>query len=129
MPYHDAFYKDIIAKEGANVYASWKGSVVGAVCSQVQDLADGQRQLYILTLAVLAPFRGRGIGTQLIESVLEYCKQHRISKVALHVQTSNTDAIQFYTSKFKFIQGELVENYYRRIDPPHCYLLYKNLDE
>ena len=51
-----------------------------------------------------------------------------ISEIALHVQTSNRDAIRFYTDKFGFVQGELVENYYsRRIDPPHCYLLYKKI--
>ena len=34
--------------------------------------------------------------------------------------------VNFY-KKFGFVQGEMVENYYKRIDPPHCYLLYKKL--
>jgi ribosomal protein S18 acetylase RimI-like enzyme len=45
----------------------------------------------------------------------------------LHVQTSNTDAMKFYGEKFGFERGELVENYYKRIDPPHCYVLRKKL--
>ena len=37
------------------------------------------------------------------------------------MQTSNTDAISFYT-KHGFEQGEMLENYYKRIVPPHCLL-------
>jgi N-alpha-acetyltransferase 50 len=100
-----------------------------------------------MTLAVLAAYRGRGIGSDLLQSVLDYCAQQQqqqqrgstlrdgaveaspIVEIALHVHISNNDAIRFYTEKFGFVRGELVENYYRRIDPPHCYLLYKKLDQ
>jgi N-alpha-acetyltransferase 50 len=105
----------------------------------------GKHRLYIMTLAVLAAYRGRGIGAQLIQSVLDYCDSindgsptddklkhdpilpKRVDEIALHVQISNEDAIRFYTSKFGFEKGEMVENYYRRIDPPHCYILSKKL--
>lgn len=94
----------------------------------------GRYRLYIMTLGVLAAYRDRGIGTQLIQSVLDHVAEHNqqspqqtVEQVALHVQISNQDAIRFYTTRFGFVQGEMVENYYRRIDPPHCYLLYKNL--
>jgi len=112
--------------EDLNKFAYWNGFVVGAVCTRLEDLEHGER-LYIMTLAVLAAYRGRGIGSQLLESILDYCQQHStITEIALHVQISNADAIRFYR-RFDFVQGELVENYYRRIDPPHCYLLYKKL--
>ena len=106
---------------------------------------SGKQRLYIMTLAVLAAYRGRGIGEQLIQSVLDYCDRvnegkeadesnsknggapRRIDEIALHVQISNEDAIRFYTNKFGFKKGEMVENYYRRIDPPHCYILSKKL--
>lgn len=44
----------------------------------------------------------------------------------LHVQTSNDDAIRFY-EQFGFEKGELVEGYYKRIDPPDCFVLRKKL--
>jgi ribosomal protein S18 acetylase RimI-like enzyme len=84
-------------------------------------------------LGVLAAYRGRDVGTQLIQSVLDYYETNKddslanVDEIALHVQISNNDAIRFYTDRFGFVQGEMVENYYRRIDPPHCYLLYKKL--
>jgi ribosomal protein S18 acetylase RimI-like enzyme len=85
-------------------------------------------ELYIMTLAVLAPYRGRKIGSQLIQSMLDYCLTNsNISQIALHVQISNHDAIRFYCNLFGFIQGDIVENYYKRINPPHCYLLYKDM--
>jgi ribosomal protein S18 acetylase RimI-like enzyme len=101
------------------------------MCARVEEkeAGSGQYRLYIMTLAVLAAYRGRGIGSQLLQSLIDYCEcaenRPAVSEIALHVQISNQDAIKFYTEKFGFVQGEMVENYYRRIDPPHCYLLYK----
>lgn len=117
---------------------------MGAICCRLEDMPLGvassigaestPQRLYIMTLAVLAAYRGRGIGSQLLESVLDYVEKEnaqndkcRIEEVALHVQVSNQDALHFYEDNFGFTRGEMVENYYKRIDPPHCYLLFKKL--
>lgn len=69
----------------------------------------------------------------MLKSVLEYFEANKDSKalesvdeIALHVQTSNEDAVRFY-ERFGFENVGLVENYYKRIDPPHCYELRKKL--
>jgi len=127
--------------EDLDKFVYYKDKVVGALCSRIEPIEGDEKQhrLYIMTLAVLAAYRGRGIGSELFRTVLEYCSERQsaqlsakddrvvISKIVLHVQVSNRDAIRFYTERFGFVQGELVENYYRRVDPPHCYLLYKQL--
>ena len=119
--------------EGLCKYAFFNGYVVGAACARLETLEGDRQRLYIMTLGVLAAYRGRGIGTQLIQSIFDHYEQHKdseyahVDEIALHVQISNEDAIKFYTTRFNFIKGEMVENYYRRIDPPHCYLLYKKL--
>lgn len=93
-----------------------------------------KKRIYIMTLGVLAAYRGREIGTQLIQSIFDHYEANKenaeykdVVEIALHVQISNEDAIKFYTTRFGMEQGEMVENYYRRIDPPHCYKLYKKL--
>ncbi|GAX23563.1 hypothetical protein FisN_14Hh259 [Fistulifera solaris] len=127
--YNQAYYKDLLDQDDAsqlNQFAFYKGQIVGAICAVLQDIAAGDQHVYIRTLAVLAAYRGRGIGSQLMERLLHYCEQRpSVMEVSLHVQISNDDAIDFYTNKFQFTKGELVENYYRRVDPPHCYRLYR----
>ena len=98
------------------------------------DNNNNKKRIYIMTLGVLAAYRGRTIGAQLIQSILDHFEQcmgepelKDVTEISLHVQISNDDAIKFYTEKFGFEKGEMVENYYRRIDPPHCYKLFKKL--
>ena len=95
--------------------------------------SPGRSRIYIMTLATLAPYRNRGIGASLLKSLLAYFESNKDSKaletvdeIALHVQTSNADAVRFY-ERFGFENVGLVENYYKRIDPPHCYELRKKL--
>lgn len=96
-------------------------------------VSPGRNRLYIMTLGVLAAYRNHGIGSNMVKSVLDYYEEEKegkfaqIDEIMLHVQTSNEDAMKFYGEKFGFVKGELVENYYKRIDPPHCYILRKKL--
>jgi len=82
-----------------------------------------------MTLGVLAAYRNHGIGSKLVKSILDYYESEKdgklstVDEIMVHTQTSNTDAMKFYMDRFGFEKGELVENYYKRIDPPHCYIL------
>ena len=161
VQYQETYYKDVVERknEGLCKFAYWNGFVVGAACARVETykLEDSngetttteaaaaaaaeankphpkeRQRLYIMTLGVLAAYRGRSIGTQLIQSILDYYEENKdgeltnVDEISLHVQISNDDAMNFYKTRFGFEQGEMVENYYKRIDPPHCYLLYKKL--
>lgn len=147
VQYQETFYKDVVERrdEGLCKFAYWNGFVIGAACARVEENADStttsssssspssKQRLYIMTLGVLAAYRGRSVGTQLIQSILDHFEQNKdtefkdVEEIALHVQISNNDAIDFYTKRFGFEKGPMVENYYRRIDPPHCYLLFKKL--
>ena len=109
-----------------------------------------RRKLYIMTLGVQAAYRGQGIGSRLLTSVLDaatkppHCtnssststsssssssnnvNNNDLGEIYLHVQTSNADAIHFY-SKFGFVTREMIRNYYKRIEPPDCYILSRAL--
>ena len=138
VAYGDSFYKDMSKKsdEGLCKFAYYSGLAIGAICTRVEPIPNdpnGRSRLYIMTLGVLAAYRNYGIGSKLVESVMEYYASEKdgklstVDEIMVHTQTSNTDAMNFYVDKFGFEKGELVENYYKRIDPPHCYILSKKL--
>ncbi|EYU29241.1 hypothetical protein MIMGU_mgv1a017258mg [Erythranthe guttata] len=77
-----------------------------------------------MTLGVLAPYRGLGIGAKLVNHVLDLCTKQNIGEVYLHVQTNNEEAIKFY-KKFGFEITETIHNYYTNITPPDCYVVTK----
>ncbi|KAL3817646.1 hypothetical protein ACHAXA_001991 [Cyclostephanos tholiformis] len=137
LTYADSFYGDMAKNKDEKLckFAYCNGFAVGAICARVEPMPDrpGRNRIYIMTLGVLAAYRDRGIGSKLVTSVLDHFesekdgKMSNVDEIMLHVQTSNTDAMKFYGEKFGFERGELVENYYKRIDPPHCYILRKKL--
>lgn len=74
--------------------------------------------LYILTLAVLAPYRGLGIATTLLSSLLTLAlsRHPSIQSVYAHVWEANTDALEWYVRR-EFAVEDLVASYYRRLKP------------
>jgi ribosomal protein S18 acetylase RimI-like enzyme len=129
IAYADGFYKDVVKakNETLNKYAYHNGFVIGAICCRVQD----DSKIYIMTLGVLPSYRGRNVGTKLVQSVIDYAiteeaQKEGIKEISLHVQINNEDAMKFY-GRLGFQKGDMVENYYKRIDPPHCYILRKEL--
>ena len=90
---------------------------------------EGCNKLYIMTINVIAAYRRRGIGQKLLDYVLAVAsKDPSIIEAYLHVQTSNEDARQFYIRN-GFEEMGIVENYYKRIEPPHAYSLKRKLRE
>ncbi|KAF2575826.1 hypothetical protein F2Q70_00006303 [Brassica cretica] len=82
-------------------------------------------RVYIMTLGVLAPYRGIGIGSKLLNHVLDICTKQNISEIYLHVQTNNEDAIKFY-KKFGFEITDTIQDYYINIEPRDCYVVTKS---
>ncbi|XP_070038588.1 uncharacterized protein [Nicotiana tomentosiformis] len=101
---------------------------VGSVACRLEKKEGGAVRIYIMTLGVLAPYRGLGIGTKLLNHVLDLCTKQNIKEIYLHVQTSNEDAINFY-KKFGFEVTNTVQNYYTNITPPDCYVLTKFISQ
>jgi ribosomal protein S18 acetylase RimI-like enzyme len=125
--YDAKVYAEALACGEVTQLAFHNDVVVGAVACRLEK-APGGPKLYIITLGVLAPYRGMGVGSRLLEKSLAVVAASlpEVTEAYLHVQTSNEEAAAFY-ARFGFEKGEVVENYYRRIDPPHAQVLRKVL--
>ena len=66
---------------------------------------------HITNIAVHPEFRGNGIGTRLIESLIEAAKKEGVSSMTLEVRKSNLVAQRLYR-KFGFEEGGIRKAYY-----------------
>ena len=67
-------------------------------------------------------------GSRLLQKVLDAAEEiPDVKSMYLHVQTSNELAKSFY-EKFGFEVVDTIKNYYKRIDPPDCYILRKTFE-
>ena len=125
--YQESVYQDILACSEVTQLAYHNDVVVGAIACRLEK-APGGPKLYIITLGVLAPYRGMGVGSRLLEKSLAVVADAlpEVTEAYLHVQTNNEEAAAFY-QRFGFVQGEVIKDYYRRIDPPDALVLRKVL--
>lgn len=86
---------------------------------------EGKR-LYIMTLGVLEHYRRRGFAHQLLEWAISHAKNAKLSEIALHVQTNNSGALEFY-SKSGFVIQRTDPNYYPQLDPQSAHYLVRSL--
>ncbi|KAK6927476.1 GNAT domain [Dillenia turbinata] len=122
--YNDKYYTDALLSGEFTKLAYYSDICVGSIACRLEKKEGGAVCVYIMTLGVLAPYRGLGIGTKLLTHVLDLCSKQNISEIYLHVQTNNEDAINFY-KKFGFEITDTIQNYYTNITPPDCYVLTK----
>ncbi|KAG5288195.1 GNAT family acetyltransferase [Histoplasma ohiense] len=88
--------------------------------------------LYIQTLHLLSPYRGRGIAASLLDSLIYdsasppgtpmravsgIVRHYNIQTVTAHVHETNEEALLWYLARGFTIQGGVVEGYYRRLKP------------
>ncbi|KAJ0176027.1 hypothetical protein K1T71_008201 [Dendrolimus kikuchii] len=126
VSYNDKFYKDVLEAGELAKLAYYNDIVVGAVCCRI-DTSENSRRLYIMTLGCLYPYRRLGIGTLMVEHVLNYVEQDgNFDSIFLHVQVNNESAIDFY-KKFGFEIVETKEHYYKRIEPADAHVLQKTI--
>ncbi len=63
----------------------------------------------------------------MLELALAEAEERRdVTEAYLHVQVSNTEAVDFYVKR-GFYVAETLQNYYRRIQPAHAVVLRKGL--
>ncbi len=78
----------------------------------------------IISVAVRENWRRKGIGTKIVERLIENLKRKGARKIFLHVREKNEVAISFY-QKLGFKILKKIENYYSNGDS--AYLMNKNV--
>lgn len=115
IKYKEGFYRDCCASGDVTQLAYHEGQLVGAIACRLELQPDYSAKLYVMTVGVLAPFRGCGLGRQLMErSLAEAQKDAAIRSAYLHVQQTNHEAITFY-KKFGFEEAEVIKDYYSKL--------------
>ena len=93
--YHDNFYKDVLEAGELAKLAFYNDIVVGAVCCRmdISNTSSGEtsRKLYIMTLGCLAPYRRLGIGSRMVQHIMDIVeKDGNYDSIFLHVQVINS---------------------------------------
>ncbi|XP_007111176.1 N-alpha-acetyltransferase 50-like [Physeter macrocephalus] len=127
VSYNDKFYKDVLEVGELAKLAYFNDIAVGAVCCRVNH-SQNQKRLYIMTLGRLAPFGRLGVGTKMLNHVLNICEKDdgTFDNNYLHVQISGESAVDSYR-KLGFEMTETKKNYCKRIEPADAHVLQKNL--
>eukprot|EP00930_Biecheleria_cincta_P095472 TRINITY_DN87431_c0_g1_i1.p1 TRINITY_DN87431_c0_g1~~TRINITY_DN87431_c0_g1_i1.p1 ORF type:complete len:207 (+),score=41.40 TRINITY_DN87431_c0_g1_i1:56-622(+) len=130
--YKDQFYIDLVKSLEFCRLGFFTDVLVSSICCRLEDRPAGGKALYIMTLSVLKPYQKRTLASQLVQWILDKaqskeCEDKGVQELFLHVQTSNTSALNFY-KKFGFKITEKIENYYKNIDPPDCFVLRRPLN-
>jgi RimJ/RimL family protein N-acetyltransferase len=108
-----AFQKDLIGKNGPVYYAIDNDRVVGW-CDVFPFNNPRQSHRGGLGMGLIPEYRGQGLGSKLLSSVIEHSKRFGLEKIELNVYTTNTSAIALY-KKFGFEQEGLIKKY-RKLD-------------
>jgi ribosomal protein S18 acetylase RimI-like enzyme len=96
-------------------------------CPSPQHHHPPQHQLYIKALCLLAPYRGLGVATALLDTILQQQKEtlrtHGVKTVFAHVWESNDEALQWYEKRGFARDGGLIEGYYRKLRPQEAWIV------
>ena len=126
----DKFYQECAAAGRVTQLAYIGDELVGAIACRLElTPMKSAARLYLMTVGVYAPYRNGAIGTRLLRHALnEGSADSFIKDAYLHVHTPNTEAIAFY-KRFGFVEDGVVNNYYKRLEPPDAVVLKLNLRE
>eukprot|EP00448_Togula_jolla_P039984 CAMPEP_0170619502 /NCGR_PEP_ID=MMETSP0224-20130122/27551_1 /TAXON_ID=285029 /ORGANISM="Togula jolla, Strain CCCM 725" /LENGTH=204 /DNA_ID=CAMNT_0010945597 /DNA_START=36 /DNA_END=650 /DNA_ORIENTATION=- len=130
--YKEQFYQDLLKALDYSRLGYYADILVSSICCRLEDRPAGGKALYIMTLSVLKPYQRRGMASQLVRWAIKRAEGKEgqaddVREMYLHVQTSNQSAIEFYRV-FGFEITDEIKNYYKKIEPPDCYVLRKPMN-
>ncbi|MFW5703769.1 MAG: N-acetyltransferase family protein [Patescibacteria group bacterium] len=99
-PEGEKYYRSLAEGQyGACFIAETDGTAVGYVALAEKDFGYRKvRMLEIENMGVRPEYRGKGIGTVLMQKVREYAREHGYERVYVSAYWKNTSARSFYES-------------------------------
>ncbi|ORZ36267.1 acyl-CoA N-acyltransferase [Catenaria anguillulae PL171] len=124
VAYNDKFYADVLATKEYAHAAFIEDQLAGAICCRRETNSwDSSYRVYVMTIGVRPQYRRLGIASTLVQRVISHARTDpNCTEIALHVQTSNLGALDFY-DRLGFIRQELVPDYYLQLNPTSAYFL------
>lgn len=107
------FQLDLISKNAPVFYAVTSNQVVGW-CDVFPEDNPRLKHRGGLGMGLLPQYRGKGLGSKLLDAVLKKSKEYGLEKIELNVYSTNTPAIALYR-KFGFEDEGYIKKY-RKID-------------
>ncbi|EPB85411.1 hypothetical protein HMPREF1544_07782 [Mucor circinelloides 1006PhL] len=127
IAYGQKFYNEVLNAGELAKMVYYDNEYAGAICCRKEPskYANFTARVYMMTLGVLKKYRNLGLGTILIEHIVETLRRQSdpiVTSIYLHVQTVNEAAIRFYTRNGFRIQS-IVPDYYKLIENRDAYIL------
>ncbi|GAA5811134.1 hypothetical protein MFLAVUS_004563 [Mucor flavus] len=127
VSYGEKFYEEVMNAGDLAKLIYYDNQYAGAVCCRLEPskYANYTARVYMMTLGVLKNYRSLGLGSILIENIMENARRATnpiVTSLYLHVQTANEQAIRFYTRNGFRIQA-VVYDYYKLIENRDAYIL------
>ncbi len=77
--------------------AALEGDQVVGWCEIRRDVLPGRAHIGMAGIGLRAPYRGRGLGRQMMEQALQMARERGFERIELMVRGPNTSAIRLYT--------------------------------
>ncbi|KAK0109852.1 hypothetical protein ONS95_002522 [Cadophora gregata] len=156
ISYPDSFYHKILAPDpptpspprGFSRTILWtdptsqETKVVGGVVCRVDPALSSSstaqqpiytpdaHDIYIQSLCLLSPYRGKGLVAAVLDEVIEAAVKQdelRIESLYAHVWTQNEEALDWYAARGFRREEPVLHGYYRRLNPDTAYIFRRRL--
>ena len=131
--YSDYFYESLLDElPEAFLVAEISGKLIGYIMCKTEYGFSNFKKLgfvkkgHVVSVAVIDEYRGKGIGSELVNESLKGVKMRQCGEMYLEVRCSNTDAVKLY-EKLGFSINQRLKTYYR--DGEDAYLMAINFSD
>ncbi|TVY15585.1 putative N-acetyltransferase san [Lachnellula arida] len=162
IPYPDSFYASILTAPPPSTPSfsrtiTWSDSsspsltsttapkVIGGIICRLEPCPDSPspptHQIYIQSLALLSPYRSKGLATAILKDIISSAVLQtesesengsgsailRIESVYAHVWTQNQEGLEWYAKRGFHREENVLVGYYRKLKPDTAFVLRRRI--